>query len=116
MKEKEDLELKKLGQFYGTEQYHSVLGSDVTDGIMYLMHNGYSWFITDTLVTLKMKDKVKNEDFVSIKLNVIGDKASVVMEDGNGNKLYSQKYEYTNVKRELKLFYTNNVLMLAGEY
>lgn len=36
--------------------------------------------------------------------------------DGNDNVLYRQNYDYTDAKRDLTLFYADNVLMLSGEY
>ena len=109
-----DLELKQIHNFTGTEQYHNVMGVNVTDGIAYLMENGYSWFITDSLVIIRMR--FKNEEFLSVKLKLNGDKAKMVITDGNDKTLYEQKYEYTNVKKEVNLFFTDNVYMLAREY
>ena len=57
----DDLDLKQLDYFRCTEQYHNVMGSQVTDGIIYLMENGYSWFITDCLAVIRYEDKVKKE-------------------------------------------------------
>jgi len=112
---KDDLELKNLGQYYGTQGYVKVLGVNVTDGIGYIMNNGYSWFVTDMIVVLKMKI---NEPFCSVKLKVDKEKKKAVatIDDGNGKILHSQKYDYTDAKRDLHLFFTNNVLMLSGEY
>ena len=112
---KEDLELKNLGQFYGTQGYVGVLGANVTDGVAYIMENGYSWFVTDMIVILKMKI---DEPFCSVNLKVDTDKKKAVatIDDGNGKLLHSQKYDYTDAKRDLNLFFTDNVLMLSGEY
>ena len=108
-----DKELKDLNQFYGTEHYYNVMGANVTDGVKYIMDNGYSWFVTDMLVILKMKIR---EPFCSVKLKVEDSKAEAIITDGNDNKLYSQKYEYTDAKRDLELYFTDNVLMLSNEY
>ena len=51
-----DLELKELNQFHGTERYTNVLGANVTDGVVYIMKCGYSWFVTDMLVIVKSKN------------------------------------------------------------
>lgn len=115
--EKDDLELKELGQYYGTTQYHNVLGKNVTDGIVYIMHNGYSWFVTDMLAVLIYHDKFKGyEDFLSVKLKLEGTKGTAVIEDGNGSVLYTQEYKYTDAKREVTLFYEGGVLLLSGEH
>ena len=110
-----DLELKQINQYYGTENYYNVMGVNATDGIAYIMENGYSWVVTDAVVICKMK--LKNEPFISIKLKLKEDnKAEIVYTDGNDKILYTQKYDYTNVKKELNIFVTDNVIMLSGEY
>ena len=116
---KDDLELKELGQYYGTESYHNVMNCQVTDGIAYIITNGYSWFVTDMIAVLKFPEDIKgieNADFLAIKLKLDGTKGTATIEDGNGKVLYSQEYEYTDAKRELILYYTNGVLLLSGEY
>lgn len=113
-----DLELKDLDQFIGTEQYHDVMGVTVTDGIMYLIYNGYSWFVTDVISIIRSKDNIpslKNRDFLSIKLKLYGSRAKIVIGDGI-TELYSKEYSYTTALRELHLFYLDNVLMLNREY
>lgn len=110
----DDLELKQLNNFYGTEQYYDVLGILVTDGVKYIMDNGYSWFVTDSIAVIITK--FKNSDFLAVKLKINDNKAVMNIEDGNYNILYTQKYDYTNCKRDLILYYTNNVLMLNKEY
>lgn len=107
-------DLPGLEQFYGTEQYHNVMGVNVTDGIMYIMENGYSWFVTDMLVILKMK--LKDAEFCSVKLKLSDGGAKAIIDDGNDNVLYTQDYELTDAERELTLFFTDGVLMLSGEY
>lgn len=114
--EKDDLELKKLGNFYGTTQYHNIMGNNCTDGIAYVFENGYGWVVTDALVILRMKEEVKKEEFVAVKLKVDDGKAKITYEDGNENVLYEQKYDFTDAKKDLTLFYTNGVLMLCSEY
>lgn len=117
MEHKDDLKLAELGCFSGTEQYHKVLNTNVTDGIKYIMDNGYSWLVTDSLITVMGTPKLSREEFISIKLKVADKKAIVTIEDGNNNILYTQKYDYTNAEiEELVLFLTDNVLMLSGEY
>ncbi len=112
---KDDLKLKDLRQFYGTEKYYKgFLDVKYTDGVYYISDNGYSWFVTDSIAVIKTK--LKDEGFLSIKLMIDGDKAVMTIDDGNNNILYKQKYEYTNCKRNLNLFFTNNVLMLSSEY
>ena len=117
MEKKDDLELKNLEQFIGTTQYYNVLNANVTDGIKYIMDNGYSWFVTDALIVIKMK--LKTEPFLTVKLllnETKKDTATMEISDGNDNVFYTQIYSFTDAKRDLTLFYTDNVLMLSNEY
>lgn len=116
----EDLELKALTGFCGTEQYYRVLGFNVTDGIHYIMENGYSYLVTDLLAYFMFKPKLRDSAFLVIVYSVnLETKTGVVTvrEDTGQPVLYRQKYDYTNAKvAELKLFFCSGVLMLAGEY
>jgi len=118
MQQTEDLSLKDLGQYYGTEAYHRIwMNTTATDGIIYVMNNGYAWFVTDAVSVIKMKPAIKNQEFLSIKLKLTDDnKAQMVITDGNKKVLYTQKYEYTSAQEELTLYYQNEVLFLSGEY
>jgi len=117
---KDDLELKDLEQFSRSEEYHKInpfnpnqLG---TDGIAYIMKNGYSWFVSDMAIAIGSNPKLKGQEFLSVKLKVNPDKtATATIDDGNGNVLYKQLYKYTDAKRDLKLFYRDNVMMLSGD-
>ena len=119
-REKEKLD---LSGFHGTEAYHSgYMGVKLTDGAYFVGSNNASWLITDISSVLKVEPKVKDEEFVSVKFKVSADnKAEVTYEDGNGKELYKQKYNYTDFnktfkEKEVHFFYTNDVLMLSGEY
>jgi hypothetical protein len=121
MNEAPDLDLKALGGFIGSMQYFAMMGANVTDGIKYVMDNGYSWFVTDALAVIKCDPKIRAEPFLVVKLTRTGDKeADLTIDDGGKGTepkvMYSQHYEYTDAKRDLKLYFADNVLMLASEY
>jgi len=111
----DDLELKELEQFIGSQSYVNVFGMKCTEGITYIMSNGYGWFVTDMIVMIIAE--YKDEEFLAVKLKLDGDnKAIATIEDGNGMVFYTQKYEYTDAKKDLTLFCCDNVLMLSSEY
>ena len=114
--EKEDLELRNLNQYTGSENvYRIFLGALATEGIIYIMENGYSWFVTDALSVIAVKFPKKQ--FLIITLNVNNDKtADMIIKDEQNRVLYKQHYEWTDAKRNLKLFYVDGVIMLSSEY
>ena len=114
----DDLHLKELPYFYGTEHYHRMspmFKTVVTDGVYYVMQNGYSWFVTDALVIIEKKLVCSGELFLSVKL-ILGAPARLQITDGNTHKLHTQKYEFTDAKTNRDLFWCDGVLMLASEY
>ena len=119
--EEPDLELKHLDCYIGTQQYYNVFSVSVTDGVKYLMDNGYNWFVTDAIAVIKFRHrfpKLRNQPFLSVKLKLNREKAEadLIIEDGNYNELHKQHYNFTDAKKELTLFYTDGVLMLNSEY
>ena len=109
-----DLTLKDLPQFRGTERYYEVMGANITDGVKYIMDNGYGWVVTDAIVICQMK--LKRHPFIAISLRVKHNKATIEYTDGNYKVLFKQEYEYTNAKEDLTLFFIDNVMLLSGEY
>jgi hypothetical protein len=113
---KDDLSLKQLNQYFGTERYYNVFDFNVTEGINYIMNNGYSWFVTDVLSVVLFNKEIQSQEFLSIKLKVLNNKAEVTITNGNDKILSKYKYKYTDAERDLNLYLTNNVLMLSSEY
>jgi hypothetical protein len=110
-----------LSNFYGSENwfYNPLFGKAITytDGVKFISDRGCGWMVTDILAVVKLEPKVKREEFVSIKFQKSPDGAAVISyEDGNGGKLYSQKYDATDCPvDEINFYFENNVLMLVGE-
>jgi len=111
-----DLELKNIGQFIGTLSYYKMYGFDITEGVKYLCDNGYYWFVSDSLIAIRYYKLHLKNPFIVVKLKLHKKGASIIIEDGNYNKLYQQNYEYTDAKAEAKFYVQNNVAMLPSEY
>jgi hypothetical protein len=113
-----DLELSEIEQFHGTQAYHECwLGALATDGVKYVMDNGYSWLVTDAISIIKTDGNIARKPFLVIELRLLGDnEADMVITDGNGRELYRQHYNYTNARKGLKLYFQNNIVLLPGEY
>ena len=110
-----------LNQYSGSlNLYKGFLNVVYTDGIHALIEHNVAWLVTDVSVICKMN--LKTEVFISITLTIKEDKTAIVTyTDGNKKILFKQEYKYTDFEnqtglKELKMFYTNNTLMLAGEY
>jgi hypothetical protein len=120
--EKPDLELKALESFIGTENYYRVLGVNVTDGIKYVMDNGYSWLVTDSLAVIRTKKSLRAEPFLVVKFKVDRDKKQADVEINDGDKgagpivYHKQHYDFTDARRDLTFYFADKVLLLAGEY
>ena len=122
-----DLYLKDLGNYSnGTDQIYKdrLTGIKYSDGVKYIMANGYAWFISDALAVIKVKPKVRVESFLTVKLNILPEdsphRASLTIDDGgkNGNSpkiLHRQYYDWSDAKVSIKLFYENGILMLPDE-
>jgi hypothetical protein len=118
--EQPDLELKHLSSYYCTDQYFTeplFKGIKWTDGVNYIMKNGYSWFVTDALSVIVCTPLIRREEFLVIKLTRAGDnEADLTIDDGNDHQLYDQHYDLTDAKRDLRLYLRDSVLMLPSEY
>ena len=123
-----------LQMFTGTEQwFRHPLSSNFmyTDGVKFFAEHcggGAYWFL-DILAT-ELADLQETEEFMSITLIVVDsidkeetDKisrsgsAKILVDDGNGNVLYTREVEFTDAEEGVwKFFLTNNVLLLPSEY
>ena len=113
-----DIDLKNLGSFAGTESFHKlILGLVGTDGIEYLMSNGYAWAVTDACIILKKKLMVSREDFVVVSVEPMeNNRAKISYEDRSGNLLFGQEYAWSDAIVRFKMIYSNGIIMLSGEY
>lgn len=130
----DDLELRDLDKYYGTEAYHSLkplFTTKMTDGVAYVYNNGYAWAITDSLALIEGAKKQrrtekelsklieyfnKGEDFLAIKLKLKDKGAIITIEDGNNKVLHKQIYKITTAKRELTMYVVDGIILLSGEY
>lgn len=123
-KDKEDLELKDLNNYYGTEKIWNLGGFlskiKVTDGIKYIDNNGYGYLISDAIIAISMKYLDEPFLVVSFFKDQNGVYNLVISEDKNGDNFikikHQQKYECCSAKVEnLKFYYENGILLLPTE-
>jgi hypothetical protein len=115
-----NLELN-LKQFTGTEQYHRFHSSTVlTDGALYLAEVARCFWLMDVFAS-HLSEISTDHGLTCLKLKLVGEGASVVIDDGDENILAQQVIEYTDFPLEqFTLFacWTNEhwVIMLTSEY
>lgn len=109
-----------LNQFTGTERWfrHSLMRTvTYTEGVQYLAEKANAYWLIDKVASLQLEPKIKREEFQTWLLKVTGSQADLTCDDGNGNIVYSEHIDFTDFPLdEIKLFYTNNVIMLPSEY
>lgn len=115
-----EIDLSELAQFNGTETWYRdrLSGILYTEGVQYISDKGAHWFISDTLINISMLPELSNQDFLHIQVKKTEEtKAVYTIDDGNNNILYKQEIPFTDLNVEkLRLFFSNNVLMLPSEY
>lgn len=110
-----------LAQFSGTECYYKHwLGLKLTDGAHYLSENGAGWLI-DAIASYQTKTWLASEPMLREiqfwKLTVHADSsATLICERDTNDIAITQEIEYTDFPLpEIKLYLSNNVLMLPSE-
>ncbi len=116
---KELLTQNDLEQFTGTETWwkHALSGYTYTDGIKYLAEKAQAYWLIDKILIIT-RYKKKLQEWGSWTLTVNKDKtALLVCDDGNGNKLFSEKIDYTTFPLEkVSVWFENGVLILPSEH
>ena len=116
------LTAKALRQFSGSENwYRHSLNRKVlyTDGAQYLAEQGEAYWLLDSIAIAQAHVKaVKAEQVQVWTLKVNPDSTALLTcEDGNYNIVYKQSIPFTDFPlAEVKLYFTDNVIMLTSEY
>ena len=111
-----------LDRFTGTEHwYRHPLAPGVlyTDGARYVAEAGGAYWLLDSIaIAQKFSAAVAAEGFQLWKLTVGDDRSALlVCEDGNGRRVYAQAIDYTDFPLpQIKLYFTDGVILLPSEY
>ena len=111
-----------LRQFTGSENwYRHGINRNVlfTDGAKFVADEGRAYWLLDAIAICQRYEKrVSDEEFQVWKLKVNADRtASLVCDDGNDNIVYTQHIEFTDFPLdEIKLYFTDNTILLPSEY
>lgn len=106
-----------LAQFYGTEYYYKhPFGILLTDGATFLMQNGAGWLVD---AVASHQNVAKKLDFQLWELEVREDKTAdlTCRPDMGETPIITQHIDYTDFPLDgIKMYLSNNVLMLPNEY
>lgn len=111
-----------LRQFTGTESwYHHGINRNVvfTDGSKYVADQGGAYWLLDAIAIAQHHEKdVAFEEFQIWRLKVNDYRtASLTRDDGNGNIVYTQRIAFADFPLdEIKLYFTDNTILLPSEY
>ncbi|TDE08717.1 hypothetical protein E0F88_32225 [Dyadobacter psychrotolerans] len=118
----EKLTKADLAEFTGTEQWyrHPIVKSTLyTDGIKYVAETAGAYWLIDEIAFQQTHPLVKNEEFQVWTLNVDLEQSKAVLtcDDGNDRIIYTKQISYTDFPlEEIKIYVTDNVILLPSEY
>jgi len=110
-----------LTQFSGTEQIwrHSLVRTIVyTDGVRHVAEAGEAYWLIDKIACAQLEPHIRGQEFQLWMLTVNADlSADLTCTDGNGTTIASETISYTDFPLPtLKLYVTNNTILLPSEY
>ena len=106
-----------LAHFSGSEEFHRVGNSLITEGVHYLSETCGSYWLIDIINSIQWMPKLRAEGFQVFNLTVFNNTATVVVSDGNQSLLYFQKIDHTDFPLErITLWRVNDTVMLTSEY
>lgn len=91
----------------------------ITDGVKTLADSAECYWMIDLIFSYQSIKKVKDEAFqvYDLKVNLEEKSAIMVCTDGNENILHKQRIPFTTFPLEsIKLYFTNEVILLPSEY
>ena len=114
-------ELKRnLAQFSGTTQWykHPLFPKYVyTDGVRFLAVNAGAYWLLEFILSNQMLPEIKAEGFQVWKITVDGNKATIVVEEGNDRVIKTFNISYTDFPLDsFTLWFINRALILPSEY
>jgi hypothetical protein len=122
MKDTKQFTKADLAQFTGTENWyrHPIRRNILyTDGIQYLAEKAGAYWLIDEIAFNQMQPRIGSEEFQvwTLKVNLEKNQAVLTCDNGNGHIVYSKEIEYTDFPLgEIRVYFTNNVILLTSEY
>lgn len=118
--EMKTLKTEDLDQFTGSDHYyrHPVVQKIMwTDGVQYVAISGECLWLLDEIVFAQSLPRVKKEEFQAWRLQVKDSVGVLTCEDGNNHRVFRKVISWTDFPLpEIRLWLTDNVIMLPSEY
>ena len=109
-----------LMNFTGTTQWyrHPLVRSVLyTDGVQHVAETGEAYWLLDEIALAQSIKTIQAEEFQVWRLVVENGSGMLTCDDGNGRVVYAKRIDYTDFPlAEIKLYFTDSVLMLPREY
>jgi len=117
MKTQEEI-IEALPYFHGSEEvykFSSISHLSLSEGAKFIAENCKAYWFMDIISSYQ--NKLINEKFQVWTLTVFNSKCEVVCTNGNETTLVTQKIKFTDFPLDsIKLYCTNNVILLPSEY
>jgi hypothetical protein len=108
-----------LSGFTGSETWyrHPLNKSwSYTEGVYYFAEKAGAYWLLDILVTEPAILK-QAKDFALATLKVVGSEADLIVEDGNGARVFARHIDFTDCPEGVWKFYmTDKTILLPSEY
>lgn len=113
--------LQSLRHFHGTEVWyrHEVFRMfTYTEGVQFLAENAECYWLLDEIFGSQYESaEVKREPFQCWTLTTDKNRGILTCEDGNGLAVFRKFIPFTDFPmQEIRLFFTDSVLLLPSEY
>lgn len=109
----------QLAEHFSSDEYFPTIfkGLVYSEGAQALFEKFKCYWFLDIVVSYQIHPKVRKEEFQVWKLKKTGDSTAIVIcEDGNDNKVVSQKIPFTDFEaQEATLWVENKVIYLPSE-
>ena len=104
-------------RFYGTENYYRCAGGAMvyTDSVKHLCNEKSCYWLLDVINSYY--PRFRKYDFLVITLSVTDNTALFEIRTDSGIKpVITQEIEFTDLEINVKLYYSNDVLMFPSDY
>lgn len=107
----------EIEKFNGADKLFrdKLTGIKWTPGVKFIADQCEAYWLINIIISCQLIRKVRREPFQVHRLEVSSGDAVFTIEDGNGNKVYSQKFWTDFPLDEIMLYFENQTIVLPAE-